>query len=198
MPKNATTGRRHSGVNVLILCGAVVQHGFASQSWLIFRQALSLGGHDRRGERGITVVFAHRFTPDAERGHAGEQGDEACAIPFLKRLTVFNTNQCEGLPKEVSAMTPFVRRHDPAVDRGADPVQWHRPADRWQARLLRYVRRFYPCAAAAGLLRAGELAPHGAARTRPVKLTPLVPPWFRENCRNLRQQGYLALGRSFI
>ena len=43
LPKNAATGRAYSGVNVLILWGAVIEHGFRNQSWLTFRQALSLG-----------------------------------------------------------------------------------------------------------------------------------------------------------
>ena len=55
MPANAATGRQYSGINVLILWGAVIEHGFPVQSWLTFRQALSLGGHVRKGERGTTV-----------------------------------------------------------------------------------------------------------------------------------------------
>ena len=66
MPKNAATQRRYSGVNVLILWGVVVERGFAGQSWLTFRQALSLGGNVRRDERGTTVVYADR--PDCCRG----------------------------------------------------------------------------------------------------------------------------------
>ena len=30
MPKNAATGRQYSGINVLILWGAVIEHGFSS------------------------------------------------------------------------------------------------------------------------------------------------------------------------
>jgi antirestriction protein ArdC len=41
IPKNATTQRRCSGVNVLILWGAVIERGFVGQNWLTFRQALS-------------------------------------------------------------------------------------------------------------------------------------------------------------
>lgn len=41
MPRNAATGRHYSGINVLILWGAVIQHGFSGQGWLTFRQALS-------------------------------------------------------------------------------------------------------------------------------------------------------------
>lgn len=103
MPCNATTGRRYSGINVLILWGAVIGGGFAGQSWLTFRQALSLGGHVRKGERGTTVVYADRFTPEDERRRAAETGEEAGAIPFLKRFTVFNTDQCDNLPEDVIA-----------------------------------------------------------------------------------------------
>src|ERR1700737_813160 len=102
MPKNAATQRRYSGVNVLILWGAVVERGFAGQRGLTFRQALSLGGNVRKGERGTTVVYAARFIPDDERKRAERDGDEPSAIPFLKRFTVFNTDQCEGLPAELT------------------------------------------------------------------------------------------------
>jgi antirestriction protein ArdC len=99
MPNNAATQRRYSGINVLILWGAVIERGFAGQSWLTFRQALGLGGNVRKGEHGTTVVYADRFTPDEERRRAERDGDEPNAIPFLKRFTVFNTDQCENLPE---------------------------------------------------------------------------------------------------
>jgi antirestriction protein ArdC len=103
MPKNAATQRRYSGVNVLILWGAVIECGFSAQSWLTFRQALGLGGNVRKGEHGTTVVYADRFTPDEERRRAERDGDEPNAIPFLKRFTVFNTDQCENLPPELTS-----------------------------------------------------------------------------------------------
>jgi antirestriction protein ArdC len=108
MPKNAATHRRYSGINVLILWGAVIEYGYSGQSWLTFRQALSLDGHVRKGERGTTVVYADRFTPEDERRRAAETGDEAQAIPFLKRFTVFNIAQCEGLPEEIMSVAPPV------------------------------------------------------------------------------------------
>ncbi|MCW5686928.1 MAG: DUF1738 domain-containing protein [Pseudolabrys sp.] len=106
MPRNAATGRGYSGINVLILWGAVIEHGFPGQSWLTFRQALSLGGNVRKGERGTTVVYADRFIPDDEKKRAREAGEEAQAIPFLKRFTVFNTSQCDGLPDDVAVIAP--------------------------------------------------------------------------------------------
>lgn len=106
MPRNAATQRRYSGINVLILWGAVVQHGFPGQSWLTFRQALGMGGNVRKGERGTTVVFADRFIPNQERARAREQGEEPSAIPFLKRFTVFNAAQCDGHPDDVAIIPP--------------------------------------------------------------------------------------------
>ena len=51
MPRNASTGRQYSGINVLILWGAVIQQGSPTQHWLTFRQALSLGGNVRKDRR---------------------------------------------------------------------------------------------------------------------------------------------------
>ena len=106
MLKNAATGRFYSGINVLILCGSVIEHAFPVQGWLTFRQALSLGGNVRKGEHGTTVVYADRFIPDDEKKRARETGGEAQAIPFLKRFTVFNLAQCEGLPEDLAVASP--------------------------------------------------------------------------------------------
>ncbi|CAN5319274.1 zincin-like metallopeptidase domain-containing protein [soil metagenome] len=103
LPRNALTARSYSGVNVLILWGAVIEQGWPSQSWLTFRQAIEAGGCVRKGERGTTVVYADRFIPEAERARAVETGGDAKAIPFLKRFTVFNVAQCEGLRPGLAA-----------------------------------------------------------------------------------------------
>jgi antirestriction protein ArdC len=102
LPKNAATGRFYSGINVLILWGAVIERDFPAQSWLTFRQALGLGGNVLKGEHGTTVVYADRFIPEDEKNRAAETGDEPQAIPFLKRFIVFNVAQCEGLPEEIA------------------------------------------------------------------------------------------------
>ena len=106
MPKNASTDRFYSGVNILLLWGSTIENGFTGQSWLTFRQALLLGGHVRKGERGTTVVYADRFVPSDEKRRAAETGEEAQAIPFLKRFTVFNCDQCDELPDEIATAAP--------------------------------------------------------------------------------------------
>jgi len=103
LPRNARTERTYSGINILILWGGVIAKGFACQNWLTFRQAKEVGGSVRKGERGTTVCYADRFIPKAEIERARETGDEPEAVPFLKRYTVFNVDQCEGLPERVYA-----------------------------------------------------------------------------------------------
>jgi antirestriction protein ArdC len=116
MPQNAATRRRYGGINILILMGAAVERGFSGHSWLTFRQALSLGGCVRKGERGTTVVYADRFVPAEEMKRASTAGDEAQAIPFLKRFTVFNTDQCDGLSADVSSIAPSPHMVEPQVE----------------------------------------------------------------------------------
>ncbi|WP_144037897.1 ArdC family protein [Sphingopyxis sp. KK2] len=124
LPRNAETRRSYSGINILILWSEAVQRGFASQGWLTFNQARQAGGQVRKGEKGITIFYAARFTPKGGedgaavapasvpegRGGAGsasgEGGDRS--IPFLKRFTVFNVAQVEGLPERCTAPDPLL------------------------------------------------------------------------------------------
>lgn len=108
MPANAVTGRGYSGINILILWATVIERGYSSQRWLTFRQALGAGGNVRRGEKGVSVCYADRFTPEREKEHARDEDREARQIAFLKRFTVFNVDQCEGLPEAMTA-APAVR-----------------------------------------------------------------------------------------
>jgi len=106
LPRNAVSGRPYSGINILILWGAVIERRFPSQGWLTFKQARDAGGCVRKGEHGRTVVYADRFTPEAEKEKARETGEDAKAIAFLKRFTVFNLAQIDGLDPTTLAADP--------------------------------------------------------------------------------------------
>lgn len=134
LPRNVASGRTYSGINILILWGRLFDGGFSSQHWLTFRQATALGGSVRKGEHGVGVCYADTFTPKERRSRAasgepgggqrrgggegqggaekegwgGEQagGEDASAIPFLRRYTLFNVAQCEGLPDQYLADAP--------------------------------------------------------------------------------------------
>ncbi|ATJ92810.1 antirepressor [Acetobacter senegalensis] len=97
LPLNVTTGRRYSGINVLLLWGTVQMCGFTSQRWLTFNQARKVGGSVRKGEKGTTVCYADSYVPGGN-----EADEEERAVRFLKRYTVFNIDQCEHLPEEMT------------------------------------------------------------------------------------------------
>ncbi|GAB4228020.1 MAG: zincin-like metallopeptidase domain-containing protein [Methyloligellaceae bacterium] len=88
-------GQPYAGINVLTLwCSAMERH-YAAPIWMTFKQALELGGHVRKGEKGSPVVYANTIMR-TEEGENGE--DEERAIPFLKAYTVFNVDQIDELP----------------------------------------------------------------------------------------------------
>lgn len=103
LPKNVATGAQYSGINILLLWGAAIENGFDRQLWLTFKQARSLGGSVMKGERGSMVVYADKFIPKDEQKRVAKEGGEASFVPFLKRYTVFNAAQCEGLPPDLAA-----------------------------------------------------------------------------------------------
>jgi antirestriction protein ArdC len=93
-------GKPYSGINILMLWGASVENGFASPTWMTFKQALELEAHVRKGEKGSFVVYANTFTR-TEKDADGLETDRE--IPFLKGYTVFNVDQIEGLPERYYA-----------------------------------------------------------------------------------------------
>jgi antirestriction protein ArdC len=105
-------GIPYKGINVVMLWSAAVTKGYACPLWLTFRQAIELGGHVRKGEAGELVVYANSITR-TETDAKGEETERE--IPYMKGYTVFNAEQCDGLPAhytakaEPSALTPMQR-----------------------------------------------------------------------------------------
>lgn len=89
-------GQPYNGVNVLMLWASAEMAGYSCPFWLTFPQAKELGGHVKKGQHGSPVVYASTF----KKKEQAEDGNEVEAdIPFLKEYTVFNAEQCEGLPQ---------------------------------------------------------------------------------------------------
>lgn len=88
-------GLPYSGINILMLWAAAEDSGYSCPLWLTYQQTKELGGFVKKGEHGSTVVYAASF----KRTEEDDKGDEVERdIPFLKQYTVFNAEQCEGLP----------------------------------------------------------------------------------------------------
>lgn len=91
----------YNGINILMLWASAEDQGFCSPLWLTFNQCKELGGHVKKGEHGSPVVYASTFKKE-EEGDDGESTERD--IPFLKQYTVFNAEQCEGLPERFYEM----------------------------------------------------------------------------------------------
>jgi antirestriction protein ArdC len=98
MPRNAVTNRAYSGANVILLWSRAQESAFTDPRWLTFKQALELGGHVRKGEKGETVIYVSKVIREDDDGVKR-------AIPFLKAYTVFNVSQCDNLPSKI--VNPF-------------------------------------------------------------------------------------------
>jgi antirestriction protein ArdC len=96
MPCNAATNRPYSGCNVVLLWMAQAA-GYRTPRYLTFKQALELGGNVRKGMHGYTVFFVKQLQV---RDKDGDDGDTKI-VPMMRAYTVFNVDQCEGLPDRV-------------------------------------------------------------------------------------------------
>ena len=104
MPVNHVTGRAYSGVNVLLLWIRTQDAGYGNNRWLTYKQAQEAGGHVRKGEKGVRVVFVSTFERETQDG--------AERVPFLKSFTVFNVAQCEGLSLSADEPREPVNQHE--------------------------------------------------------------------------------------
>jgi antirestriction protein ArdC len=121
-------GVPYQGINVIMLWSAAVAQGFAAPIWMTFKQAMEMGGHVRKGEKGNLVVYADRIRRAELDVTTGDEVERE--IPFMKGYTVFNVEQIEGLP------SPF---YAPAEKR-LDPVQRIGHADEFFAALRADIR----------------------------------------------------------
>ena len=115
-PCNAVTNRPYSGCNVVLLWMAQAA-GYRTPRYLTYKQALEMGSHVRRGERGMKVYFVKQLQV---RDQDAADNVSARLIPMMREYTVFNVDQCEGLPDSVSTGRPMRVRNPDARDDLAD------------------------------------------------------------------------------
>jgi antirestriction protein ArdC len=140
LPRNASTQKAYSGVNILLLWDALFSGNYATNKWVTFKQALAMGGAVRKGERGTTVVFTDTFVPKKEQEKANAEDQRR--IGFLKRFTVFNVAQCDNLPYELTVSLPpashplpvesaeaLIQASGAVFQRGGDHAFYHPASD---------------------------------------------------------------------
>lgn len=114
-PCNAVSNRPYSGCNVILLWLAR-DRGWETPRFVTFKQAIEAGGNVRKGEHGTRVYFVKQLqVKDGE----GEEV-ESRLIPMMREYTVFNVDQCEGLPDRIRAGNPMRVRNFDTRDMFAD------------------------------------------------------------------------------
>ncbi len=116
VPCNAVTNRPYSGCNVLLLWMAQAA-GYRTPRYVTFKQALELGGNVRKGEHGTKVYFVKQLQV---REKQAEDEDAVRLVPMMREYTVFNVDQCDGLPETVYASPPLRIRNPDRRDQLAD------------------------------------------------------------------------------
>ena len=104
-------GTPYRGINVLILWSEASDKGYASSTWMTYRQAQSLGAQVRKGEHGTTIVYAKAIQLLNE--DTTTEDENARTIPLLRAYTVFNVDQIDGLPAQY---LPGAASENAAVD----------------------------------------------------------------------------------
>ncbi len=96
------TGEPYRGINVLLLWLEAIAFGYASPTWMTYRQAQALGGQVRKGEKGAPIVYYGSSSKTRTDEQSGEEREEG--FRFLKSYTVFNAEQIVGLPERFAAI----------------------------------------------------------------------------------------------
>ena len=109
MPCNVASGKAYRGGNSVWLASVADQRGYQDERWGTYKQVKGLGGQVRRGEKGSAILFWQFETRKLARDQDGrpvldEDGKPAYEIAPLDRprsypYTVFNAEQCDGLPR---------------------------------------------------------------------------------------------------
>lgn len=108
IPRNAVSGRQYNGINVPLLWGMADKRGFSQDRWLTFRQAKEAGGTVRKGESSTLACFykpmKREIVDDAGEPVLDEEGNpKERSFAILRGFNLFNIDQCDGLPEEVTS-----------------------------------------------------------------------------------------------
>ena len=100
MPRNAATGHRYRGINVLTLGMSALAFSSGDPRWATYKQAEDRGWQVRKGERGTTGYFFKRLELRDDTKPDDDE-DAVRRIPLLRAFTLFHASQIDGIPDYV-------------------------------------------------------------------------------------------------
>jgi antirestriction protein ArdC len=93
LPKNAISGRRYNGINILVLWCAAINRGYSSSKWATYQQWQQLGGQVRKGERSTYAVLYKTVA---------SKDDSDKSYGLARGFNLFNASQIDGLQIDTS------------------------------------------------------------------------------------------------
>jgi antirestriction protein ArdC len=112
-------GEPYRGINVLALWSKILARGYRSPYWMTYKQAQTLGGQVRRGERGTIVTYAAKLIMVDQRSDdsRAEDGCETVEreVFIRRRYVVFNAEQADGLQQCFYTRPPQALRSDARI-----------------------------------------------------------------------------------
>jgi antirestriction protein ArdC len=100
MPRNAATGHRYRGINVLTLGMSPLAFTSGDPRWATYKQSEERGWRVRKGERGTTGFFFRRLEVRDDTKPEDDE-DSVRRIPLLRAFTLFHACQINGIPDYV-------------------------------------------------------------------------------------------------
>lgn len=146
--RNYVTGRVYEGFNQLYLSYKCIKKGYSSPCFLSYNQAVALGGHVKKGERGIPVIYwkiTNRSTGKKVTDQDGNEMDvnRRSFYPFLHY--VFNIAQVEGVDFKSAEIAPGAENSPIEIceriveDMPLKPAIYHNDGDAYYVPSLDYV-----------------------------------------------------------
>jgi antirestriction protein ArdC len=96
MPRNAATGQRYRGINVLTLGMSALAFSSGDPRWATYKQAEDRGWQVRKGERGTTGYFFKRL--ELRDGEKPDDDEAVRRIPLLRAFSLFHASQIDRIP----------------------------------------------------------------------------------------------------
>src|SRR5665213_1744732 len=97
MPRNAATGQRYRGINVLTLGMSGLAFSSGDPRWATYKQAEDRGWQVRKGERGTTGYFFKRLELRDDTKPDDDE-DAVRRIPLLRSFSLFHASQIDFIP----------------------------------------------------------------------------------------------------
>lgn len=111
-----TTGRAYSFLNQILL----VMQGKSGKEFITFKQCIAEGGKVKKGAKGAKIYFWTQYIK-TETDANGEE--EQHTIPVLKRYTVFDINDCDGITSKYSEREVATNDPDEAAEKIVNDYQ---------------------------------------------------------------------------